>query len=401
MASIVTVFVFFILTALVVIISEAADQYYVTEGNAFEILKNYPVSVQNKDKTMQANSPAGTSYDVDIKLLGIIPIKDVAVQVVSSKMVVPGGEAFGIKLYTDGVMVVGISDIETPDQSACPARDAGIKEGDMIVSIDDIQVQSNEEVQQMVEKSGGTTLKILLKRDSQNKTVHLIPVRSAVDGNYKIGLWVRDSSAGIGTVTFYDIESGVFGGLGHGICDVDTEEIMPIMTGEAADVRISGIAKGVAGTPGELKGTFLANRAFGTLVMNNETGIYGITQIKDTEQPVPVALKQEIKTGKAQMISTLADNKKEFFDIEIEKIQLNENQETKNMIVKVTDPRLVEQTGGIVQGMSGSPIIQNGRLVGAVTHVFINDPQKGYAIFAENMLRSAKSVETKLYDKAS
>ncbi|MDF2567582.1 MAG: stage sporulation protein, partial [Oscillospiraceae bacterium] len=215
------------------------------------------------------------------------------------------------------------------------------------------------------------------------------------DNTFKIGLWVRDSSAGIGTVTFYNPENSVFGGLGHAVCDVDTGQVMPIMSGEVVDVNINGVTRGSSGSPGELKGSFSSNKDSGSIAVNNETGVFGVLyQNPSNHSAIPIAMKQEVKTGKATIFTTVSGNTPQEYKINIEKVNLNDNSMTKNMVIKITDPELLQKTGGIVQGMSGSPIMQNGVLVGAVTHVFINDPTKGYGIFIENMYNHSKAVKT-------
>lgn len=241
-----------------------------------------------------------------------------------------------------------------------------------------------------------------VRRGNLTFSVNVTPAKSASENRYKLGAWVRDSSAGIGTMTFYDETSGIFGGLGHAVCDIDTGEILPLQSGEVVPVDINGVVKGVSGEPGELRGSFAKGETLGALTQNGETGVYGkLRNFTAQEERVEVAMKQDVHTGAAQIITTIDGSGPQYFDVELEKVHFNDSSPTRNIIVKITDEKLLEQTGGIVQGMSGSPIIQDGKLVGAVTHVFVNDPTRGYGIFAENMLKTAATVEEELQDPAA
>lgn len=272
-----------------------------------------------------------------------------------------------------------------------PAQDAGIKVGDIIIKMNGVIVQSNTEVKEIIASSAGNPVSVELRRKDQYFTVEMVPVCSGTDGNYRGGLWVRDSSAGIGTISFYDPQRCVFGGLGHAITDVDTGDIIPISSGEVVDVIIAGADKGVQGRAGELRGSFKNDLTVGLININEQTGVYGTMKQTPTKgQAIPLGLKQEISEGPATVRTTISVDGVDEFNIYIEKISLSET--TKGMVVHITDERLLDATGGIVHGMSGSPIIQNGKLVGAITHVFVNDPTRGYAIFAENMYKTSMKV---------
>ena len=324
---------------------------------------------------------------MELKLFGMIPIKSAHVSVVDRPVVTPGGTPFGIKLFTEGVMVVDIGNVDTAEGTACPAKTAGIQKGDILLTVDGEPISSNEQIAGIIEHSGGEALPVSLRRNDSNIKTMLVPLKSSADGKYKSGIWVRDSSAGIGTVTYYDPDTGNFAGLGHGICDVDTGEIMPLQSGEVCNVVINSLVKGRAGTPGELRGAFASNVPCGFLHLNNEAGIFGTLLEKPNQlDSIPIKLKQEVTAGPATILCTLDDGGIQEYSIQIDKVDLNPKQVTKNMLITVTDEKLLEKTGGIIQGMSGSPILQDGRLVGAVTHVFVNNPTKGYGIFAENML---------------
>ncbi len=320
----------------------------------------------------------------NIKLFGSIPVKNINVNKSQRKYVAIGGNLIGIRLRTEGVLVVGTESFDCNSGTVSPAEKAGIEIGDTLLSIDGKEIKGNDELGEIIAKSDGRALNIKLKRNESIIDTTLIPQKSTLSEIYKGGLWVRDSTGGIGTLTFADLETGAIGALGHGIYDVDTGNLMPAESGEFMSATLLGVTKGCNGTAGELRGN-VGNEIYGNVNTNCENGIYGtLNYFELTDELYPVATSSEIKTGEAQIISTVSGNEKEFYDIEIEKIFTNS--ENKNMIIKVTDNELLDITGGIVQGMSGSPIIQNGMIIGAVTHVFLNDPTKGYGIFIENML---------------
>ena len=373
------------------------DEMTITEYDEINVGKTY-VCQALVNYGAEDVSPVETEYSTSVKLFNIFPIKSAKVKVSRRKYVVPGGNAFGIRLYTKGVMIIRIDGVTTPSGNVSPGKAAGLKEGDMIISVDGVDVYRNRELSAIFASSGGKTLKLEIERDSKKKEINFTPVLCSEDSTYKGGLWIRDSTAGIGTVTWYDRTNGIFAGLGHAVCDADTGEIMPLSGGDAVEAEIKGCYKGTNGSAGELCGVF-SSGSIGSLYINGETGVYGIMDSFDTDDKVvPVALRQEVKTGAAQIICTVDDTGAEYYNIEIRKI-FDGTDNQRNMVIKITDPVLLEKTGGIVQGMSGSPILQNGMLVGAVTHVFVDDPTEGYAIFAQNMTETAQGVEE--YLKAS
>ncbi len=354
----------------------------------------YSVSIENNDAhpAFSNNNENSGKTSTNIKLLGAFPVKEISVNSGVRQYVIPGGELVGIRLKTDGVLIVGTECFETENGTADPAKNAGIEVGDTLKSIDDITISTNSQLAELISGCEGESLSVEIERDGQVFEVTLTPEISALTGVYKCGLWIRDSTGGIGTLTYCDLENGTFASLGHGIYDTDTGKLMPTASGKLSDATLSGVRKGTNGTAGELKGS-ISGEAYGDIISNNENGIYGTVSFFDlNSEALPVAYDSEIKTGYAQIISTVRGNEKEYFDIEIQKI--NYDSENKNMIIKVTDETLLELTGGIVQGMSGSPIIQNGMLVGAVTHVFVNDPTKGYGITINNMLATESKVIT-------
>ena len=318
----------------------------------------------------------------------IFPMKNVNISIRPNEMVVPCGNPFGIRLFTEGVMVVKTDKITVNGKTYNPARESGIEIGDVITYADGSKITCTEDLPLTVNDSKGkpVTLKIIRNGKTIAKTV--MPIQTE-NKSYKIGIWVRDSSAGIGTMTFYHTESHAFGGLGHGICDIDTGELMPLAQGEVTGAEIEGITKARAGVAGTLNGHHCENLCKGYVISNCDTGIFGYLQTSPvSHKTIPLAYKQQVRTGKAKIITTLDNTSPQYYDVEILSINYNEYHKTKNIVIQVTDRTLLSKTNGIVQGMSGSPIIQNNRLVGAVTHVFVNEPDKGYGIFAENMIAS-------------
>ena len=242
--------------------------------------------------------------------------------------------------------------------------------------------------------SHGEPITMTVRRDGKEFDTAVTPIFSEGEGTFKAGLWIKDSSAGVGTMTFIDPESGTFGALGHPISDADTQSILPLGSGEIVDVTITGCDKGSEGCPGELFGTFLSGLAAGNIMKNCEQGIFGrINYTNGCVSAMPIAFRTEVETGPATILTTVSGSAPEEYSVSIEKLSLSDSARTKNLVIKVTDPRLLSLTGGIVQGMSGSPIIQNGKIVGAVTHVFVSDPTMGYGIFIENMLEACEGMD--------
>lgn len=327
---------------------------------------------------------------VTLSLFGAIPVKSVSVTEAEPPVLVAGGHPFGIKLLMDGVMVTELGDVtDNSGRTSCPAEDAGIMTGDIIKSADGEALVSNSRLQEIISQSGGREIMLTVSRNNSEFTAVLRPVFSEKNNMWRGGMWVRDSVAGIGTMTFINKETGEFAGLGHPICDSDTGELVPVYSGEAVPVKITEARKGEKGIPGELRGSF-SSGSYGILEENRDCGAYGcltekgIKELCSGSEEYVMGYRQDITTGKAEIYTTVSGNKPEKYSIEIESIDLS-GEGTKNMVVRITDKRLLKKSGGIIQGMSGSPIIQNGRLIGAVTHVFVADPTRGYAVFADNM----------------
>lgn len=315
---------------------------------------------------------------------------DLAVASRGELMLCPGGMSFGVKFFTDGVLVVGFSD--GTGTSHCPAFAAGLRVNDTILKIDGKPLSDAAALTGAVRASEGRTMRLECRRDGRDFTVDITPKRGR-DGQYQTGMWVRDSGAGIGTVTFIVPETGGFGGLGHGICDADTGKPVPLGRGSVVGVTISGLTRGAPGAPGEIKGYFDSGKT-GTVIKNSDLGVFGLYREVPAgryTEPIPAASKKDVKEGSAVMLCTLDTGEVGEYAIEIHSVDRNA-EGGRCFSVRVTDRALLERTGGIIQGMSGSPIIQNGRLVGAVTHVLINDPTAGYGIFIENMYAAMPEI---------
>lgn len=350
--------------------------------------KNSGLFAINAPESVEAAGDSIDALTAKISILNLIPVKDVKVNVTKRSYVGIGGDIFGIKLYTKGVIVVGVDRVTTKSGNVNPGLSAGIQKGDVITAVDSKAVNNSSELIAKLENSRGEPLELTVERSGKTLTLSLEPELSS-NGKYKAGLWVRDSSAGIGTVTFYNDDEGYFAGLGHGIYDVDTGEIMPLSSGEALKATVSGFYKSSEGSPGELCGVF-SRTVLGALRVNGKAGVIGSLTEPSGAKRIPVALAGEVREGEAHMIATIDESDPKVYDISIVKVNSSDEDSMRNLVIQITDEELLQKTGGILQGMSGAPIIQNGMLVAAVTHVFVNDPTKGYAIFAENMLKAAQ-----------
>lgn len=340
---------------------------------------------------------AGT-FELNLNLFGTIPVKEIDVNVIPKTKVVPMGNLIGAKLYTSGVLVVGMSEIQGDDQQKHkPYEGSGIEEGDMIVEMDSKKIANTDELVETVNSSKGKVIQIKYVRNDETITTSIQPIKNE-DNEYKLGLWVRDAAAGVGTLTFYEPSTGKFAALGHGIVDVDTGDIINIANGELVTSNLVAIKKGEKGTPGEIKGSIDSGVTIGNISKNTNFGVFGLVSNKNNlnlngAKEYEVALRSEIQTGEAEIICELENGKKEKYKIEISKIYTSNNYDNKSMMIKITDERLLQKTGGIIQGMSGSPIIQNGKFVGAITNVLVSDPTTGYAIFGDLMVKQMKSVK--------
>ena len=308
-----------------------------------------------------------------------------------------GGNSVGVRVSTDGVLAVGYSDLTKGNvEIASPAQNGGIQIGDRLISVNGNKIKNSKDLSKKINESKSENVEILLERNGEEITKN-IKLSKNQDGDYKIGLWVRDSTAGVGTLTFYDKESGKYGAIGHPITDSETEKILSIKNGDLLNSSIISIKKGVKGNPGELRGIFSSDKKpIGNVTGNTQCGIFGSMNTENLKninnKTYKVGWKDEIQPGPAQIITTIDEEGPKLYDIEIVKLTKQESISTKSMVIKITDERLLEKTGGVVQGMSGSPIIQNDKIIGAVTHVLVNKPEVGYGIYIEWMLKDAKII---------
>lgn len=331
-----------------------------------------------------------SSYQMSVKLFGVMPLKQVNIQVIEDRMIMPAGVPIGIYVETEGVLVVDVGEFKGPDGLLWAPSKYILQKGDYILKVNDESVEGKKQFIDLIKQKGNEEINLTVRRDKEVMECKVTPKKNQ-NGENKLGIWVRDNAQGIGTLTFVD-ENGNFGALGHGINDVDTSALMELEEGLLYKTNIISIKKGTNGSPGELTGmiSYSDKNIVGTIEDNTTAGIFGECDtgkvpLLEEAQLLPIGLKQEIRLGKAQIISTVEDTR-EYYDIEITEIRLDHDNVNRGIVIKITDPELLSLTGGIVQGMSGSPIIQNGRIVGAVTHVLVNDPTKGYGIFIENML---------------
>ena len=365
---------------------DTPDSITVSTKDGSSSFSSYTVSVgdiktsddaQGNEKIVNASG--------SLKLFGALPVKEVNVRYTDRPIVTLGGQPFGIRLYTNGLVVSKTADVPTAQGIKKPAALAGIQCGDIITHAAGEKLKTNEQLMQICEKCGGQPILLSCIHGNEVYTTSITPVLDSELHLYRLGLWVRDSCAGIGTITFIDDNTKSFAGLGHGLYDNESGSLMPLSDGDIVPADILSADKGAGGSPGSLCGVFSGGEPIGTLSANSECGIYGIYTDFSDGKKAEIAFRQEVTKGKAQILSTIEGNCPEYYDIEIEDISYDNSRPTENMVIKVTDEKLLAKTGGIVRGMSGSPIIQNGRLVGAVTHVFVNDPSEGYAVFAETM----------------
>jgi stage IV sporulation protein B len=359
-----------------------------TARHSFDVDLNQPITLQS-DK-------AGKT-EVQLKLFGAIPLKTVKVNVVPDLKVIPGGQTIGVKIKSAGIMIVGHHLVQVEDGTkVSPGEQAKVQVGDLIVKMNGASVRDVTKVSDLVNKAGKNkeSLKLTILRNNQEIITEISPVYDVEDKAYRLGLYIRDSAAGVGTLTFYAPDQGVYGALGHVITDMDTQSPITVGSGEIVHSNVTSISKSQNGEPGEKRAHFFNDsQVLGNIEKNTPFGIFGkMKKVPDhgiEHKPLPIAFAEEVKEGPAQIYTVVEGQKVEKYDIEIVHAARQDFPATKGMVIKITDPRLLEKTGGIVQGMSGSPIIQKGKLIGAVTHVFVNDPTSGYGCFIEWMLQDA------------
>ena len=371
------------------------DEIYGISGENIGVNNLYTVTCkQGGIKRDMYTAEKEGRYDVSVSLFNAIPIKNSSLTVSDRHYVVPSGEIFGLRLFTEGVLIIKTETVDTPEGNVSPCDIAGLKKGDVILKVDGKKVVSSNALSDTLSRGDKTVFTVEYERSGKKYSTVLNTYYSLSQSKYKAGMWIRDSAAGIGTMSFYDPVTGGFAGLGHGVCDIDTGEILPFSDGDIVSAEITGCYKGQKGKAGELCGVF-SQEMIGVLLSNNSKGVYGVlSKFSGRNAAIPIALKREVKEGKAEIISTVDELLPCRYEVEISNINFTSS-ENKNMVIKITDEKLIEKTGGIVQGMSGSPIIQDGKLIGAVTHVLVGDPTKGYGIFAETMIKTLSEELTK------
>ena len=368
------------------------DRVYLEPGQALYLPRFAWVEPQRGHGSRNvASTRAVGSYQTTLTLGGWLPIKTIRAVVTERPRVTVCGTPFGVKMFSEGALIVGFSEIgQAGGGTSNPAKEAGLRLGDRVICIGQTRTESNDAVKEALDAAEGQSVEVVYIRSGEQKLTTLTPVWDGAVEQWRAGMWVRDSSAGVGTLTFADEELGVFAGLGHPISDSDTGESVALRSGEIVPCEITGCSAGTAGSPGELKGHFLSAPAIGTIRINGENGVYGTTRTHFSGQLREIAFAQEVVTGPAEIWATIEGETPRAYRIQIERV--SDADPRRNLVIRVTDPSLLSATGGIVQGMSGSPILQNGRLVGAVTHVLVNDPTRGYGIFAQTMLEQAKNA---------
>ena len=392
-----------IIYAYALVITSLPDTLVVFEGENIKFNTLYGMNISLKDTTYEAMLTSSNIGEQTFNEKGTTTltaslfnydIKDIEVNILDKAYVIPVGKITGIKLYTKGVLVVGMSEIEGKK----PYEGIDIQEGDIITNVNEIEIDNTADLIECINQSKGESLNITYLTNGEVKNSSITPVKNE-SGTYQIGLWVRDSAAGIGTVSFYEPETENFVALGHGITDIDTSEIINISSGELVNTKILSVVKGQSGTPGKIQGALDNQRSIGTIYKNTRLGIYGkVTNeanlLSSYSEAIQVATRDEIQLGKATILCSVENSDKiEAYEIEIERKFVNNNYDNKSMLIKVTDERLIEKTGGIVQGMSGSPIVQNGKFIGAVTHVIVSNPKEGYGVFGDMLIKQMRSVE--------
>ena len=344
---------------------------------------------ENNSETKETISNNEKNIKLNVNLFGM-KVKEISANLIDETEVIPLGNLVGMKLYTNGILVVGMSEIYGEDNNIYkPYENTGIKEGDTIVKIDDVNISSTDELIECINSSKGEEIKVTFIHNKKTLETKIKPIQTEVN-TYKIGLWVRDAAAGVGTATFYDPKTNNIATLGHGIQDIDTEELIDVLTGEFTTTDVISIQRGEEGEAGKIQGTVEEQKKIGTIEKNTQYGVYGKLTRADffgNTKRYKIAPRNEIQVGDAELLCQINKGAVESYKIKIKKIYLNNNTNNKNILLEITDEKLLKETGGIIQGMSGSPIIQNGKIIGALTHVLIKKPTEGYAVFADTMAK--------------
>ncbi len=366
------------------------DEIHQSSLGAGVYIGDVPKSVCTVDNANGITPLESGEYEATLKLANTVPFKKIRLRVTASQNVYASGELIGLRLHNNGLIVTGTSDITCNNKASSPAKNAGISPGDVILEINGKRVLSSEDVAPLLSETSSLTV----LHNNTIKKITVTPVKDDTDGKLKLGIWARDSTAGVGTMTFFDTTTSSYGALGHSISDSDTGVLFDIAKGSIEKSHVISVTKGTTGTPGEICGSFSsADNIIGTVEKNCEAGVFGkisaLPMLSGTSYPVGVM--SQVKEGQASILSTVDDTVKEYEILILRSMPFGSA--TKGMMIEVTDKELLSKTGGIVQGMSGSPILQDGKIIGAVTHVLVNDPTRGYGIFIENMLSEAEKIK--------
>lgn len=388
---IITLFILIIIYLYVANITLIPNQIILLENEDYKIKRFIGVDTI---ETVSTSTDNGNTLNVDVTLFGQ-KVKEVTIDTIENLEVVPIGKIIGLKLYTNGVLIVGMSEIENMENKlVSPFEGCNIQEGDTIVKVNETEIETIDNLKNVVNNSNGENVLLTLVRDGTIVTSNITPAQTESD-EYKLGLWVKDAATGVGTITYYEKNTGNFAALGHGIVDSDTDKLIDIDSGEVVTSDVMAITKADINSPGEIRGTIINQKTIGEVQKNTKFGIYGILDNLaslniDTTKAMPVALRSEIKVGDAKLLCSLDGKNNQEYHIKIEKIYENNSYDNKSMLIRVTDKELIEKTGGIIRGLSGSPILQNGKFVGAVTNVLVSNPEIGYAIFGDMMIKEMR-----------
>lgn len=392
--TILTIFFLIIIYMYVVNITQIPDDLIILRNEDLKFKTMPGLSIIETMRTFSLDKETKIDTSIEIQLLGKITLRNVELTTLDDIEVIPVGKIVGLKLYTNGVLVVGMSEIEDESSRLVkPYENTNIQEGDMIIEINGEEIESIQNLKNVVNNTSGNDVEIKLLRDGTTVVVSNIkPVKVSKD-EYKLGLWVKDAATGVGTMTYYEPKSNKFALLGHGITDADTNSLIYIDSGELVTSKVVSVKKGASGEPGEIRGTILKQKTIGKVNKNTNFGVFGeledLTTLNiDTSKKYKIALRNEIKEGSAKILCSTDDsNKVQEYEIEIEKVYTDNDSNNKSMLIRITDDKLIEKTGGIIRGLSGAPIIQNGKFIGAVTNVLVSNPKIGYGIFADLMIK--------------
>lgn len=364
------------------------NENYIEQNDNIEINKPFTVTFNQLGE-----------YKVSLKLFGIIPIKQVSVDVIEPYELIPCGKTIGVEMETDGILVLGLGSVQGDDGKYYEPCRGKLYTGDLIIEANDRLLKDKYDLIDVIENSDGVPIDLKINRSGAYKHVVVEPIKSSSELEYRLGIWVRDNTQGIGTITYINPKTMSYGALGHGITDVDTKELMSLKDGMITNADIISITRGEKGVPGEIEGVILSDdrNVLGDVRVNSNEGIFGKINNKDCEllkqSTMSIALQHEVKEGEAYILTDVAGQGIQDYQVNITKVSNFNNANSKGMVVEITDEKLLNKTNGIVQGMSGSPIIQNGKIIGAVTHVFVQNPSKGYGIYIENMLKKEQLIE--------